>query len=85
MQRGRFGGGLEPFAGSMTLRDAETGQVIEVDANDLRTRYPVRLAEHEQALRREAGAVGADYVRLDIDEPLDRALAGYLRFRARRP
>lgn len=85
MQRGRFGGGQEPFAGSMTLRDAETGQVIEVDANDLRTRYPVRLAEHEQALRREAGAVGADYVRLDIDEPLDRALAGYLRFRARRP
>ena len=73
------------FGGNATLRDVETGDVIEVDANDLRSRYPQRLAVHEQALRREAGAVGADYVRLNADEPLDRALAGYLRFRARRP
>ena len=73
------------FGGHATLRDVETGDVIEVDANDLRSRYPQRLAAHEQALRREAGAVGADYVRLNADEPLDRALAGYLRFRARRP
>ena len=73
------------FGGHATLRDVETGDVIEVDANDLRARYPQRLAAHEQALRREAGAVGADYVRLNADEPLDRALAGYLRFRARRP
>ena len=73
------------FRGNATLRDVETGDVIEVDANDLRSRYPQRLAAHEQALRREAGAVGADYVRLNADEPLDRALAGYLRFRARRP
>ena len=71
--------------GHATLRDVETGDVIEVDPNDLRSRYPQRLAAHEQALRREAGAVGADYVRLNADEPLDRALAGYLRFRARRP
>ena len=73
------------FGGHTTLRDAETGDVIEVDANDLHARYPQRLAAHEQALRREAGAVRADYVRLDADEPLDRALARYLRFRARRP
>lgn len=73
------------FGGHAMLRDVETGKVIEVDSNDLRTRYPQRLAAHEQALRREAGAVGADYVRLNADEPLDRALAGYLRFRARRP
>ena len=73
------------FRGHATLRDVETGDVIEVDPDDLRSRYPQRLAAHEQALRREAGGVGADYVRLDADEPLDRALAGYLRFRARRP
>ena len=75
----------QAFGRNATLRDVETGDVIEVDANDLRARYPQRLAAHEQALRREAGAVGADYVRLNADEPLDRALAGYLRFRARRP
>ena len=74
-----------PAGGHATLRDVETGEVIEVDANDLRSRYPQRLAAHEQALRREAGGVGADYVRLNADEPLDRALAGYLRFRVRRP
>ena len=73
------------FAGNATLRDIETGSVIEVDANDLRSGYPQRLAAHEHALRREAGAVGADYVRLNADEPLDRALTRYLRFRTRRP
>lgn len=73
------------FGGHVTLRDVETGRAIEVDADDLRIRYPQRLAAHERALRREAGAVGADYVRLNADEPLDRALAGYLRFRTRRP
>ncbi|MDE0661903.1 MAG: DUF58 domain-containing protein [Gammaproteobacteria bacterium] len=74
------------FAGGhATLRDVETGDFIEVDANDLLSRYPRRLAAHELALRREAGAVGADYVRLNADEPLDRALAQYLRFRVRRP
>jgi len=77
--------GRGAFGGNVTLRDAETGRVMEVDANDLRTRYPRRLDAHEQALRREAGAVGAHYVRLNADEPLDRALLGYFRFRARRP
>ena len=78
--------GADALAGGhATLRDVETGEAIEVDPNDLRSRYPQRLAAHEQALRREAGAVGADYVRLNADEPLDRALAGYLRFRVRRP
>lgn len=78
--------GADALAGGhATLRDVETGDVIEVDANDLRSRYPQRLAAHEQALLREAGAVGADYVRLNADEPLDRALTRYLRFRVRRP
>ena len=76
---------LRTFGGHATLRDVETGEVIEVDPSDLRSRYPQRLAVHELALRREAGAVGADYVRLNADEPLDRALARYLRFRVRRP
>ena len=73
------------FRRNVSLRDAETGSVIEVDINDLRHRYPHRLAEHESALRGHAGAVGAHYVRMTADEPLDRALLGYLRFRARHP
>ena len=73
------------FGRNVTLRDAETGAVLEVDAGDVRTGYPRRLAAHEAALRRQAGAAGAHYVRLNADEPLDRALIGYLRFRARHP
>ena len=67
------------------LRDAETGAVMEVDGQELRLDYPGRLAAHEQALRREAAAAGADYVRMDTDQPLDRGLLDYLRFRARHP
>ena len=67
------------------LRDAETGAVMEVDGQELRSDYPGRLAAHEQALRREAAAAGADYVRMDTDQPLDRGLLDYLRFRARHP
>ena len=73
------------FRRNVSVRDAESGSVIEVDVNDLRQRYPRRLADHESALRGHAGAVGAHYVRMTADEPLDRALRGYLRFRARHP
>ena len=73
------------FRRNVSLRDAETGSVIEVDVNDLRQRYPHRLADHESALRGHAGAAGAHYVRMTADEPLDRALIRYLRFRARHP
>lgn len=73
------------FRRNVTVRDAETGAVLEVDANDLRTGYRRRLAAHESALRAGAGAAGAHYVRMNADEPLDRALIGYLRFRARHP
>ena len=68
-----------------TLRDAESGAVLEVDAAEMRSGYPRRLEAHADALRREAAAAGADYVRMDTDAPLAAALAGYLRFRARRP
>ncbi len=65
------------------LRDAETAEVMEVDGQELRSGYPERLAEHERGLRRAAASAGADYVRVDTDQPLDRALFEYLRFRAR--
>lgn len=73
------------FRRNVTLRDSETAAEIEVDVNDLRAGYPQRLTAHEAALRGQAGAAGAHYVRMNADEPLDRALIGYLRFRARHP
>ena len=73
------------FRRNLTLRDAETAAELEVDANDLRSGYRDRLRAHESALRSQAGAAGAHYVRMNADEPLNRALIGYLRFRARHP
>lgn len=73
------------FGRNTTLRDAESGKVMEVDAGELRTGYPRRFATHAEELGRRTAAAGADYVRLDTDAPLAPALAGYLRFRARRP
>lgn len=74
----------EPDLGrGAALRDAETAEVMEVDGQELRSGYPERLADHERGLRRAAASAGADYVRMDTDQPLDRALFEYLRFRAR--
>lgn len=74
----------EPDLGrGAALRDAETAEVMEVDGQALRSEYPARLADHERGLRRAAASAGADYVRVDTDQPLDRALFEYLRFRAR--
>ncbi|MYE81149.1 MAG: DUF58 domain-containing protein [Gammaproteobacteria bacterium] len=74
----------EPDLGrGAALRDAETAEVMEVDGQELRSGYPERLADHERGLRRAAASAGADYVRVDTDQPLDRALFEYLRFRAR--
>lgn len=73
------------FGRNTTLRDVESGKVMEVDAGELRAGYPRRFAAHAAELGRQAAAAGADYVRLDTDAPLAAALAGYLRFRARRP
>lgn len=73
------------FGRNVTLRDAETGTVMEVDINEVRSAYPRRLLAHESALRQSTGAAGGHYVRMDADQPLDRALIGYLRFRGQRP
>lgn len=68
-----------------TLEDAETGEVMEVSAEEIREAYPTRLAGHLDALKTLALSMGGHYLQVDSAEPLDRALAGYLRFRARHP
>jgi uncharacterized protein (DUF58 family) len=68
-----------------TLEDVETGQVLEVSAADLQQGYPRRLAAHQAALKEAALAAGGHYVALHTEEPLDRSLAAYLRFRERHP
>ena len=72
-------------AGATTLRDAESGAVMEVAADDLAKGYRARLDAHIAALRRAAMRFGGHHLGVDTDEPLDAALLSYLRFRARHP
>lgn len=68
-----------------TLRDAETGEVMEVSPDELATDYPDRLRNHVEALKKLTIGMGGHYLQVDTDQPLDRTLSGYLRFRARHP
>lgn len=74
-----------PFGHAVTLRDVETGAVLPVAPEDLRHGYPERLAAHVEALRTTVLEAGGHFLGIDTDQPLDRALADYLRFRERHP
>ncbi len=71
--------------GAATLRDAETGEVMEVTPQELVADYPQRLRDHMETLEKYTLAMGGHYLQVDTDQPLDRTIAGYLRFRARHP
>jgi uncharacterized protein (DUF58 family) len=61
-----------------TFEDAESGLLLPLKPADLRSRYQALIGAHHAALQSRFAAAGADYVRLDTSEPLDRALHAYL-------
>ena len=67
----------------VTLRDAETGDVMEVAPGELASAYPARLEHHLRTLERLVLGMGGHYLQVDTDQPLDQTVAGYLRFRSR--
>ena len=67
-----------PFTAGATFEDAESKARIAVRPDDLRPRYLERAAAHRAAVEKRLVASGADYVRVDTDQPLDRALHAYL-------
>ena len=74
-----------PVTGSATLRDVETGAVMTVAADELERGYRQRLSEHLRALEQASARAGGRYRLMNTDQPLDRVLAEYLRFRERHP
>ena len=66
------------------LADLESDEAVIVDPTFLREGYRRRFEAHRDELASACRRVGADYVRLSSDEPLDAALQAYLRFRERR-
>lgn len=67
-----------PFTAATTFEDSETGNRLPLRPDDLRAKYKALLAEHHTALAKRLVGSGADYVRVDTDQPLDRALHSYL-------
>jgi len=61
-----------------TYEDAESGMQLPLRPEDLRVRYQELITAHHAALQARFTGAGADYVRLDSSEPLDRALHAYL-------
>jgi len=70
--------------GTYEFRDLETGETLLADAQSISRSYVERMESARRFFRREFELAGADYVELDTAEPLDRALAIYLRRRKAR-
>lgn len=71
---------LEP-RGTYEFHDLETGETILVDTMRVRRAFVERMEKASAYFRREFQRTGADYAELDSSEPLDKALAIYLRRR----
>ena len=67
-----------PFTAAATFEDSESKTRVAVRPDDLRKRYLESARTHHAAVAKRLSASGADYVRVDTDQPLDRALHAYL-------
>ncbi|MFN9267413.1 MAG: DUF58 domain-containing protein [Planctomycetaceae bacterium] len=67
-----------PFSGQVELRDPETQQSLEVDADGMRRAYLEAVAELCGQYRQACFSAGIDYVLIDTSQPFDRALVQYL-------
>jgi uncharacterized protein (DUF58 family) len=75
-----------PPVGLLTLEDAETGEVMEVDTNSrhVREAFRRRALERMEVFRRAARQAGADALELRAGEPYDQALYAFFQNRASR-
>jgi uncharacterized protein (DUF58 family) len=67
--------------GTYEFRDLETNETLLADADRVRRAYIERMDNSRAFFRRELERAGADYAELETSEPLDKALAIYLRRR----
>lgn len=71
------------FDSPAMFRDIESGREVHVDPAGARERYLRRLAAHEESIRAACAGLGVELRRFVTDEPLETALAEFLRIRAR--
>ncbi len=72
-----------PTSGIWPLRDAETGELLWIDAQDqrLRSRFEALRQARELDLRETLTRAGVDGLELSTDEPLQNALLDFIRLR----
>ena len=70
-----------PFRGGLRLRDPETGRYCEVDADLVRNGYRRRFEAAQQRLQQTLLAADVEHHRMLIEQPLDRILWEFLRYR----
>ena len=75
-----------PDVGIVELRDAETGEIIEVDTSISRIRenYAANWARDRDRLRRLFQANRIDHVLIDVARPYDMPLVRFFEERARK-
>lgn len=75
-----------PAAGLLTIEDAETGEMIELDTNraQVRQRYAELNSRRLQVLDREFRRVGVDTLRFSTTEPFGQTLQRFFETRRRR-
>ena len=71
------------YQGSVTLRDLETGQTVQLDANQQRAGYQRQLQAWLRDTAHAARRQGLDYHLVDTSQPLDGALREFLKRRQR--
>jgi len=75
-----------PDLGYLVLKDAETGEVVEINTGDRRRRtsFAERQARFQRDLRRLFDSAGIDSIQLLADQPYAAALARFFQTRERR-
>jgi uncharacterized protein (DUF58 family) len=71
------------YKGPVTFRDLETGQTVQVDADQQRASYQTQLQAWLRDTAQQARRQGLDYQLLNTAEPLDGALREFLKRRQR--
>jgi uncharacterized protein (DUF58 family) len=75
-----------PDIGQLTIEDAESGELIELDTTDdrVRSRFAELAQQRLDNLRRALAAEGVDRLNLDTREPYEPALRSFFKNRERR-
>jgi uncharacterized protein (DUF58 family) len=75
-----------PALGRLILKDAETGEVVEINTGDARKRqaFARRQAEAREETARTFRSVGIDSIQLRTDQPYASALGRFFESRAKR-